>query len=169
MPEQEPVEADSSFDRWSQPPVIGTRGLVLAVLVPVLLAAGAFGIVSWKSEGTETQATVIRVPTGDWIPGQAVGTETIRGALSVDSRQCVYLETEDAKELWPVWPAGFIARLGSDGKVSLYDGKDHLVARDGETIQASGTFTSASAYVGEPCLPSDDKVAAVQSEVTAVG
>ena len=68
-----------------------------------------------------------------------------------------------------MWPAGYIARLGSDGKVSLYDGKNHLVARDGETIQATGTFTPSSAYVGEPCLPSTDQVAAVQSDVTALG
>lgn len=142
--------------------------MVLAVVIPVLIAAAAFGVVSWVSEGSDTAATAIKVPTGEWIPGQPSGSTAIRGTLAVDGRHCVYLKNPTG-EIWPVWPAGFRARLDANGKVSLYDGKDHLVARDGEDIQATGTTTSPAAFAGETCLPSNDDVAVVESEVTRLG
>lgn len=142
--------------------------MILAVVIPVLIAAAGFGVVSLVSHGSDTAATAIKVPTGEWIPGQPGGSTTIRGNLAVDGRHCVYLQNP-AGEIWPVWPAGFRARLDANGKVSLYDGKDHLVARDGEGIQATGTMTSPAAYAGETCLPSNDDVAVVQSEVNRLG
>ena len=166
MPEEQ--ETQQGYAHWDQPALVGRRGLILAVVIPVLIAAAGFGVVSWISEGTDTAATAIKVPTGDWIPGQPVGSTPIEGTLAVDSRHCVYLKGT-AQEIWPVWPAGYRARLDAAGKVSLYDGKDHLVARDGEGVRATGTFTSPSAYAGETCLPSDDQVAVVQSEVDRVG
>ena len=142
--------------------------MVLAVVIPVLIAAAGFGVVSLVSRGSDTAATAIKVPTGDWIPGQPTGSTTIQGTLAVNAQHCVFLKNPSG-ELWPVWPAGFQARLDSNGKVSLYDGKDHLVARDGESVQATGTMTSPAAYAGETCLPSNDDVAVVQSEVTRIG
>jgi len=71
--------------------------------------------------------------------------------------------------LWPVWPAGFRGKLDEAGHVTLYDGGDNVVGRDGERVQASGSYSPPAAYAGEPCLPGDDgEVAAVQSEVTRV-
>ena len=163
MSDQQP-----GYTRWDQRPALGTRGLVLAVLVPVLLAAGGFGVVSLLSRGSDTAATAIRVPTSDWIPGQTGGTDLIRGTLSVDERHCVYLQAEEGR-VWPVWPAGYRGRLDGAGHVSLYDGGDHLVARDGEGVQAKGIYTSPSSFTGETCLPSDGEVAVVQSDVTRVG
>ena len=162
------TETEPTYARWDQTPALGRRGMVLAVVIPVLIAAAAFGVVSYVSRDSDTAATAIKVPTGDWIPGQASGSTSIQGTLEVDERRCVYLEGTKGK-VWPVWPAGYRARLDSSGKVSLYDGKDHLVARDGEGIQASGIFTSPDSFAGETCLPSDDQVAVVQSEVTRVG
>ena len=158
----------SGYSRWDQQPALGRRGMVLAVVIPVLIAAVGFGLVSLNARDSDTAATAIKVPTGDWIPGQPTGSTTIQGTLAVNAQHCVYLKNPSG-ELWPVWPAGFRARLDSTGKVSLYDGKDHLVARDGEGIQASGTTASPSAFAGETCLPSDDEVAVVQSEVTRIG
>ncbi len=166
MPDE--VETEPGYAAWDQKPALGRRGMILAVVIPVLIAAAGFGVVSLVSEGSETAATAIKVPTGSWIAGQPTGSTTIQGTLSVDSRRCVYLEGTKG-EVWPVWPAGFRARLDSAGKVSLYDGDDHLVARDGEAIQATGMFTSPAAYAGETCLPSDGEVAVVQSEVTRPG
>ena len=170
MPDEPGPQDDTepAYARWDQTPALGRRGMVLAVVIPVLIAAAAFGVVSLVSRGSETAATAIRVPTGEWIPGQASGTTSIQGTLAVDGRHCVYLQNP-AGEIWPVWPAGFRARLDSTGKVSLYDGKDHLVARDGEGVQARGEFTSPAAFAGETCLPAEDQVAVVQSEVTRVG
>jgi hypothetical protein len=168
LPEQDAPETEAGYAHWDQQPALGRRGMILAVVIPVLIAAAAFGVVSIVSHGSETAATAIKVPTGEWIPGQPGGSTTIQGDLAVDGRRCVYLQNP-AGEIWPVWPAGFRARLDANGKVSLYDGKDHLVARDGEGIQATGTLTSPAAYAGETCLPSNDDVAVVQSEVTRIG
>lgn len=158
----------SSFARWDQRPALGTRGLVLAVVLPLLVAAAGFGVVSLVSRGTPTAATAIKVPTSEWIPGQDGGDDPIQGTLSVDERRCVYLQGPEGR-LWPIWPAGFRARLDQDGQVSLYDGDDDLVARDGEAVQASGTYTPSAPYAGETCLPDDGDVAVVQSEVSRLG
>ncbi|WP_028642678.1 hypothetical protein [Nocardioides sp. URHA0020] len=168
MPEHDAPETEAGFAHWDQKPALGRRGMILAVVVPVLIAAAAFGVVSLVSEGSETAATAIKVPTNSWIAGQPSGSTPIQGTLAVDSRRCVYLDGPDG-EVWPVWPAGFRARLDSTGKVSLYDGADHLVARDGEGVRATGVLSSPTAFAGETCLPSDDEVAVVQSEVTRVG
>ena len=172
MPEPAPgsqEEIRSSYDRWDQRPALGQRGMVVMVAVVVLIAAAAFGVVSLVSRGSETQATAIKVPTSSWIDGQPGGKETIRGSLSVDERRCVYLETTDGQQVWPVWPAGYYARIDDSGRVSLYDGGDHLVARDGEGLQATGTYASPSGYAGETCLPGDGDVAVVESDVTRLG
>lgn len=167
-PTDAPGEINSSYDRWDQRPALGRRGLVTMVVVVVLIAAAAFGVVVLVSRGSPTQATAIKVPTSSWIPGQESGNTPISGALAVDGRHCVYLETA-VGEVWPVWPAGFQARLDDSGKVSLYDRSDNLVARDGEEVQARGIFTSPAPFAGETCLPSDGEVAVVQSEVTRLG
>jgi hypothetical protein len=168
LPDETETETQSAYAHWDQPPLVGRRGLILAVVIPVLIAAAAFGVVTLVSEGTDTAATAIKVPTGDWIPGQPTGSTAISGTLAVNAQHCVYLKNPSG-ELWPVWPAGFRARLDSAGKVSLYDGKDHLVAREGEGVQATGMFTTPANFAGETCLPTNDQVAVVQSEVTRVG
>ena len=52
---------------WDQRPALGPRGMVLAVVIPVLIAAAGFGVVSLIARDSETAATAIKVPTGDWI------------------------------------------------------------------------------------------------------
>jgi hypothetical protein len=157
------------YDRWSRPPALSRRGYVLAVLVPVLLAAGGFGLLAVidHTEGTPS-GSAVRVPTSDWIPGQVGGGTPIQGTLSADQRHCVYLETADRQQIWPIWPAGYTAKVDEQGRVSVYDGKDHLVARDGQEVQTSGSYTGAAAYAGEPCLPAGDEVAVIQATVTAL-
>ena len=39
-----------------------------------------------------------------------------------------------------IWPNGYTARRGDDGIVELIDGQGHLVAREGDTIEASGAY-----------------------------
>ena len=68
-----------------------------------------------------------------------------------------------------MWPAGFRACLDGAGKVSLYDGDDDLVARDGEDCRRPAGYRRSAAYAGETCLPDDGEVAVVQSEVTRLG
>ncbi|MBA2953994.1 hypothetical protein GON03_06655 [Nocardioides sp. MAH-18] len=158
----------SGYSRWDQKPALGRRGMVLAVVIPVLIAAAAFGVVSLVSRGSESTATTIRVPTSEWIPGQDAGDALIVGVIAVDDHRCVYLQGSEGR-LWPVWPAGFRGKLDEAGHVTLYDGGDNVVGRDGDRVQASGSYSPPAAYAGEPCLPDDGgEVAAVQSEVTRV-
>jgi hypothetical protein len=169
LPEQDTPETESqAYAHWDQKPALGRRGMILAVVIPVLIAAAGFGVVTLVSEGSDTAATAIKVPTNSWKPGQSGGSETIQGTLAVNAQRCVYLKNPSG-ELWPVWPGGYRARLDSNGKISLYDGKDHLVARDGESVQATGIFTTAANFAGEPCLPANEQVAVVQSEVNRIG
>ena len=160
-PEQQP------YDRWSRPQALSRRGDVLALLVPLLVAAAAFGLVAVFASGDSGGASQVRVPTSDWIPGQAGGSTRIEGQLTSDAKHCVYLRTADGQDLWPVWPAGYTGRLDDQGNVSVYDGQDQLVAREGSRVLASGSPASAAGYTGEACLPDDGKVVLVQSEVTA--
>jgi hypothetical protein len=156
----------SGYSRWDQQPALGRRGMVLAVVIPVLIAASAFGVVALVSRDSGSTATTIRVPTSEWIPGQDGGDALITGVLAVDDQRCVYLQGAEGR-LWPVWPAGYRGKLDEAGHVTLYDGGDNVVGRDGDRLQASGSFGPPAAYAGEPCLPDDDgEVAAVQSEVT---
>lgn len=169
MSETGPEDPQGNYLRWEQKPAIGRRGVIVSVVGPILIAAVGFGVISLISDGSETQATTVRVPTSSWKAGQPGGDETIRGQISVDDHRCVYLADVAGQQVWPVWPAGYYARLDAAGHISLYDGGNHLVAREGETVQATGAAGSPAAYVGETCLPDDDKVAVIQSEVSEVG
>jgi hypothetical protein len=155
------------YDRWSRPRALSTRGYLLAVLVPLLVAAAAFGVISLVSSGGGGGGTAVRVPTSDWIPGQAGGTTLIEGEMTSDARHCVYLETADGQQEWPVWPAGFTGRVDAGDRVSVYDGADRLVARDGQQLRATGRVGDAGQYTGEPCVPQDGRVVVVQSGVSA--
>jgi hypothetical protein len=158
----------SGYSRWDQQPALGRRGMIVAFLVPVLIAAAAFGVVALVSRDSGATPTNLRVPQSSWKPGQDGGDALIRGILSVDERHCVYLQSDEGR-LWPVWPAGYRGRLDDAGHVTLYDGGDNVVGRDGEDLQAAGTFGDPASYAGEPCLPTDGaQVAAVQSSVTRV-
>lgn len=162
----QPTE-ERRYDRWSYPQALSRRGYVLAVLVPLLIAAVGFGAVVLLASDDSGEGTVVRVPTSDWLPGQPSGTTRIDGQLASDERHCVYVDTADGQEIWPVWPAGYTARVDDQGRVSIYDGGDRLVAREGQRLQATGTLASSSGYAGESCLPDDGQVAIVQSEVAA--
>jgi hypothetical protein len=165
-PAADPQAEPEAYDRWSRRQALSGRGYVLAVLIPLLIAAAGFGLVALLASGNDA-ASRVRVPTSDWIPGQPVGSTRIEGQLSSDSRHCVYLQGADGQQVWPVWPAGYYGELDSQGNVSLYDDKHQLVARSGQRVQASGASVSSAAYTGEACLPDDHRVELVQSEVVA--
>src|SRR4051812_4130419 len=76
----------SGYSRWDQQPALGRRGMVVAFLVPVLIAAAAFGVVALVSRDSGATPTNLRVPQSSWKPGQDGGDALIRGILSVDQR-----------------------------------------------------------------------------------
>jgi len=170
LPEQQTDHEDEQFDRWSRKPALSTRGYFLAVLVPVLLAAAGFGMVTILDHtGDSGSGAAVRVPTSEWIPGQPGGDTRFQGALAADEHDCVYLETADQHQIWPIWPAGYTAKVDSQGVVTVYDGKNAVVAREGQQVQMTGSPTSARSYAGERCLPGDGDVAVIQSSVTVLG
>ena len=166
MAEPDPQE-EPTYDRWLRPQALSNRGYLLAVLVPVLVAAAAFGIVSLVSAGDETASGVtVRLPVSGWAPGSGGGTALLEGVLEVDSDQCVYVET-GGDRAWPVWPAGYRATLDDD-RLSLEDADGKVVAVDGNHVRVSGGAMPAGDYASEPCLPDSGDVFVVQSDLTVV-
>jgi hypothetical protein len=169
----EQEEQEPAYDRWSRPHALSNRGYVLAVLVPVLVAAAAFGVVSLVSEGDEPtiSGTSVRLPVSGWAPGAGGDAALIEGVLRVDSDQCVYLESgqdgDQPGKVWPVWPAGYRAVLDHN-RMTLLDADGHTVATDGDHVQMGGGYAPAGNYATEPCLPDSGDVAVVQSDVTVV-
>ncbi|GAA4375624.1 hypothetical protein [Nocardioides caricicola] len=158
-------DQEPQFDRWSRPAALSTRGYVLVALVPLLVAAVAFGAITlFASDEPELSGTSVQLPTSSWKSGQDGDGALIQGVLRMDDDYCVYLEGAD-RDTYVVWPAGW--RATRDGELlTLYDADLSVVARDGDTITAGGGYQPVATYAGEPCLPESGEAAAVQSEVT---
>jgi hypothetical protein len=164
-----------AYDRWSRPPALGRRGYVLAVLVPIMVAACGFGLVSvFASNESELHGTSVRLPVAPYGPGAGNPAGVpIAGTLGVDGDNCVYLDPDPGTgagtgPLYVVWPAGFKATLDA-GRLSLYDADEHEIARDGEHVQAQGELVPSSTYATEQCVPEGGQVAVVESEVLVTG
>lgn len=160
----------ATYDRWSRPQALSNRGYLLAVLVPILVAAIAFGVVSLVSAGDETASgTTVRLATSGWHEGDEGGDAAIQGVLRVDDDQCAYLEAgqdgADPGRVYVVWPSGFHARLDR-GRMTLYDADGTAIAQDGDVVSAGGSYAPSGSFTGEPCLPDRGEVATVQSDVT---
>ena len=172
MPEQEQQD-QPTYDRWSRPQALSNRGYLLAVLVPVLVAAAGFGIVALVSAGDETGSGVtVRLPVSGWAPGSGGDGAQIEGVLEVDGDRCVYLspapgDDSAPERVWPVWPADFRATLDHD-RLSLYDEDGKVVATDGDHVRMAGGYAPVGNFATEPCLPDSGDVAVVQSDVTVL-
>jgi hypothetical protein len=170
----EPTDPDQPvYDRWSRPQALSNRGYLLAVLVPVLIAAAAFGVVALVSAGDETGSGVtVRLPVSGWAPGSGGDSALIEGVLGVDADHCVFLTPtvrggNEPNRVWPVWPEGYHARLNGN-RLSLYDQDDEVVAVDGDHVRMGGSAAPAGNFAAEPCLPHSGTVAVVQSAVEVV-
>lgn len=160
--QQDPPE----FDRWSRPDALSKRGYVLVALVPFLVAAVGFGVVSLVSAGDEgASGTSVRLPVSGWSGDDGDGA-LLEGVLAVDDDQCVYVDTPRG-DVVAVWPAGFHASLDVEG-LHLFDGDDDEVARDGDTVRLGGGSIPAGTFYAEPCVPDEGDVFAVQSDVTVL-
>jgi len=159
-------EQKPQFDRWSRPDALSWRGYALVVLVPIVIAAIAFGAIAlFASEEPDVRGTTVFLPTSDWEPGNGGDGALFEGVLRMDQQHCIYLETGTGNT-YAVWPAGW--RATREGELlNLYDADGARVARDGDTISAGGGAHPVETYAGEPCLPEDGEVAVVQGEVSA--
>lgn len=159
-----------TYDRWSRPQALSNRGYLVALLVPVLVAALGFGVVSWVSAGDEAPSgTTVRLPTSGWQEGDGGGGAQVEGILRVDDDQCAYLESgQDGAQpgrVYVVWPEGFRAKLDRN-RMTLYDAGGRAIAQDGDLVSATGGYAPAGSFTGQACLPESGRVATVQSDVT---
>lgn len=168
MPEQGEHQ-EPAYDRWSRTNALSRRGYVLVVLIPVLIAAGGFGVLSLvASDDNAISGTTVRLPEAGYAPTNAADGAQIQGVLRMDADHCVYLESgqdgADPGRVVPVWPGGYEAsREGS--RLTIYDAQGTIVAHDGDEVRMSGGFTATGTFSGEPCLPETGDVAVIQSSV----
>jgi hypothetical protein len=158
-----------AYDRWSRPEALSKRGYVLAVAVPVLIAACGFGAVSlFASDDGDLSGTTVRIPVSNFAPGDGSDDALIQGVLRLDSDYCVYLEAgqdgADPGRVVPVWPTGYRASREGD-RLTVFDDEGDEVAHDGEEVRAGGGFTAAGTFAGEPCLPESGEVAVIQTDI----
>lgn len=168
------AEEQPTYDRWSRPQALSSRGYVLALLIPVLIAATGFGVVALVSSGGDTASgQSVHLPVSGYAPsGQGGGSTQIEGTLRLDDDHCVYLTPSqrggnEPDQIWPVWPAGYHAVLDGN-RVTIYDADDEVVAVDGDLVRMSGGYAPVSTFTTEPCLPGSGDVAVVESDVTVV-
>jgi hypothetical protein len=165
LADQEP-QTEPAYDRWSRPDALSKRGYVLVALVPVVIAALGFGIVSLVSAGDETgSGTTVRLPVSGWA-GEAGDGAGLEGVLEVDAQKCVFVETGQGQVV-PVWPVGFHATLDHN-RLRLFDADDTEIAQDGDRIRVGGGSIPAGTFSAEPCVPDSGDVFAVQSDVTVL-
>jgi hypothetical protein len=162
------TDPDPSFDRWSRPQALSRRGYVLALLVPLLVAAAAFGVVSLVSAGDQAGGgTTVRLPVSGWAgdAGDSDGA-ALDGVIEVDDQKCVYLDTARGR-IVAVWPVGYHATLDHN-RLQLFDSHDTQVAQDGDRVRVDGGPIPAGTFSSEPCVPDSGEVFAVQSDVTVL-
>jgi len=163
---ESPAGPDASYGRRA----LSTRGYVAAAVIPLLIAAGLFGLVVWNYDDTDIQGTTAPLLVSSFKPGQPAGSEQISGVLVKGDDDCPVLATADG-EVSVVWPAGYAARVTAGGTLTVYDPGDEPVVRADQELRATGTLTdvAGSAYAGRPCAPADGQVAEIQSEVQVLG
>jgi hypothetical protein len=149
---------------------LSTRGYIVAGVVPVLIAAGLFGLVAWNYDGSDIQGEAAPLLVLSWKPGQEAGSDPIAGVLEQDDAGCPVLTTA-GESLAVVWPAGYSARVSPGGTLTVFDPADEAVVRADQELRATGTVAAAGdlPIAGKPCAPTDGQVAEIQSEVQVVG
>jgi len=160
-----PVGPDATYGRRA----LSTRGYVAAVVIPVLIAAGLFGLVVWNYDDADVQGTTAPLLASSWQPGQPAGSEPVIGVLAADDDDCAVLVTDDG-EVTVAWPAGFSARLSPGGTLTVYDPDGKPAARADQEVRATGSLVdvAGSPFAGKPCAPADGQVLAIESAVQVV-
>lgn len=163
---EHPAGPDASFGRRA----LSTRGYVAAAVIPLLVAAGLFGLVVWNYDDADVQGTTAPLLVSSFKPGQPAGEEQISGVLEKGEDDCPVLVTPEA-EIALAWPAGYAARVSPGGTLTVYDPDQEEVVRADQELRATGTLSdvAGSPYVGRPCAPATGQVAEIQSEIQVLG
>ncbi|MFI7060388.1 hypothetical protein ACIBL3_05345 [Kribbella sp. NPDC050124] len=117
--------------------VVAVAGVVIAVVV----ADGRNGQAVAAAQPTSTPSLSIPIATSDWKPGgprlQALRTGVVRAGPD----GCPYLTPGDPRSTGRtplVWPAGFTARYGADGKVEVLAPDGTVAVREGDRLSVGG-------------------------------
>jgi hypothetical protein len=159
------------YDRFTPTQALSRRGYILWALVPFVLAAIGFTIVSVIAHDKGTGGFAVRLPiSGGAADTGSPGDHQVAGQLETDDQHCVYLQPSNGSgsPVWAVWPIGYTATL-SGSHLSMTDRHGNEVAQSGQIVTISGAYTSAKDYPSEPCLPQTGQVFVIDSPVTAVG
>ncbi|WP_244929797.1 hypothetical protein [Nocardioides sp. W7] len=161
-----PYRPDPSYGRRA----LSTRGYVAAVVVPVLIAAGLFGLVVWNYDDSDIQGSTAPLLVSSWRSGQPAGAEQIIGVLEKGEGDCPVLRSADGLAS-VAWPAGYAARVSAGGTLTVYDPDNDAAVRAGQEVRATGSLVevAGSEYAGRPCAPGSGGLLAIQSEVQVVG
>jgi hypothetical protein len=145
---------------------------VVAALMPGIAILGA-ALVALTGCGTSATSGIrgedsqagrpVATSNSDWEPGDAGMRALVGGTLRAAKNGCPYLAS--GTRLWVVWPEGFQARIGSDGRLVLLAPDGAIVAHEGDYIEAGGGLAVGRARPGMPCIPSGVELTAIQSEI----
>jgi hypothetical protein len=152
-------------------PALSTKGYVAAAVIPVLIAAGLFGLVVWNYDDADIQGETAPILLSNWQDGASVGDTTIAGVLEADPDGCPVLATSDGDT--PVaWPGGWSATVSPGGTLTVYDGGREPVVREDQEVRATGALVpvgEGSPYAGKRCAPADGTIAEIRSSVEVLG
>jgi hypothetical protein len=105
----------------------------IAILGAALVALTGCGTSATSGiRGEDTQAgrlVAITISNSDWEPRDAGMRALGGGTLRAAKNGCPYLAS--GTRLWVVWPEGFQARIGSDGRLVLLAPDGAIVAHEG--------------------------------------
>jgi hypothetical protein len=160
------VAAPVAARRWA--PVAAPLAAAAAVIAVVTGLALIGNMTGPRHGGTAASASLVKVPTSPWRPGdfalRALTFGTLRGGY-VRSTFCVWLAGPGGREA-VIWPAGYRARIHP---LELVDAAGTVVARDGDRISVAGGQTPGGYLPGPPwsaCMLGQKSAFMVMSGVT---
>jgi hypothetical protein len=173
--DRRPPAEQQRYDRFTPTQALSRRGYLLWALVPFVIAALGFTVVSVIAHDNGSSGFAVRLPiSGGAADTGSAGDQRLVGELETDGQHCVYLRpsggsgSSGPSQVWAVWPIGYSATL-EGSHLSVTDRHGVQVAQSGQLVTITGAYTSSKDYATEPCLPQDGQVFVIDSPVSAVG
>jgi hypothetical protein len=102
--------------------------------------------------------TPVELPSTGYGPGDLAARSTLTGEVALSPDGCV-VSRSAADSVALLWPAGWTAQLGDDGRTEILDPKGTVVLHEGDTFEApGGTYQGKSTW---QCRPDSEKTFAM--------